>query len=264
MAGRRRQFSFSLSRFFPADAVNMPHKAVPPIFSGRAPALIMNFDFSPFFAQYEALAAETDAVFAKVGAAHPDCVACKPGCSDCCHALFDLSFIEALYLNTQFLQAHPYGPARSAVLSSAADADRQLTRLKKGYFRTLRDGGDMDAIMEEAARARVRCPLLLRNNSCGLYEKRPITCRLYGIPAAIGGKSHVCGKSGFAKGQGYPTVRLEKIQERLDGISLELQKALGSRYSELYTVYVPLSMALLTNYDETYLGVGPAPKEDRS
>ena len=35
-----------------------------------------------------------------------------------------------------------------------------------------------------------------------------------------------------------------------------------SRFNELHTVYVPLSMALLTRYDEAYLGIGPARKED--
>ncbi len=221
----------------------------------------MNVDFTPFFNAYEALAAEADALFAGVGAAHPGCVTCKTGCSDCCHALFDLSFIEALYLNTQFLKAFPFGPKRSAVLAAAAETDRKLTVLKKKYFRTLRDGGAVQDIMEEAARARVRCPLLQADETCAMYDKRPITCRLYGIPAEIGGKSRVCGKSGFAAGKGYPAVRLERIQNRLDEIGRNLQEALQSRYSELYTVYVPLSMALLTRYDETYLGIGPAPGE---
>lgn len=219
----------------------------------------MNFDFTPFFAAYEELAAEADALFVRVRSMYPDCVACKPGCSDCCHALFDLSLIEALYLNTRFSEAFPYGPERSAVLSAAADVDRKLTRMKKGYFRALRDGADKDAILQEAARDRVRCPLLRADATCALYEKRPITCRLYGIPAEIGGKSRVCGKSGFTSGTDYPAVRLEKIQSRLDRLSLELQKALQSRYSELHTVYVPLSMALLTRYDATYLGTGPEP-----
>ena len=48
---------------------------------------------------------------------------------------------------------------------------------------------------------------------------------------------------------------------RLDSLSRDIQQTVGSRFTELHEVYVPLSMALLTSYDETYLGIGPAPRE---
>ena len=146
----------------------------------------------------------------------------------------------------------------------AADTDRKLTRAKRDFFRELRDAGGSDdavsSIFEEAARLRMRCPLLDENDTCVLYNYRPITCRLYGIPSVIGGKTHVCGKSNFTQGQDYPTVQLEKIQQRLDELSLRIQQIVQSRFSELHTVFVPVSMALLTNYDQRYLGIGPAPK----
>ena len=63
----------------------------------------------PVFTAYEALVAEADAVFSRVNELHPDCVTCKPGCSDCCHATFDLSLVEAMYLNAK----DPTGPASS-------------------------------------------------------------------------------------------------------------------------------------------------------
>ena len=119
----------------------------------------------------------------------------------------------------------------------------------------------MEHIMEEAAKARIRCPLLDSNDQCVLYDYRPITCRLYGIPTAIGGKGHVCGQSNFAAGASYPTVHLDKIQERLDRLSVEIRDRVQSRFKELHEVFVPVSMALLTNYDDAYLGIGPAPKE---
>ena len=37
-------------------------------------------ELTPVFTAYEALVAEADAVFARVGEMHPDCVTCKPGC----------------------------------------------------------------------------------------------------------------------------------------------------------------------------------------
>lgn len=221
-------------------------------------------ELDPIFEAYEKLVAETDAVFSRVASMYPDCVTCKSGCSDCCHATFDLSLVEAMYLNLRFQEAFDFGPQRSAILERAADTDRKLTRLKRDYFRELRDAGGseeaMNAILEEASRARIRCPLL-DEERCILYEYRPITCRLYGIPSVIGGKTHVCGKTRFNTGQGYPTVQIEKIQDRLDQLSQGIRDAVSSRFKELHTVYVPVSMALLTNYDNTYLGIGPAPKD---
>ena len=117
----------------------------------------------PVFTAYEALVAEADAVFSRVNELHPDCVTCKPGCSDCCHATFDLSLVEAMYLNAKFGETFDFGPDRSRILENAGDVDRKLTRMKREYFRELRDAKAsqeaMDHIMEEAAMpaSAVRC-----------------------------------------------------------------------------------------------------------
>lgn len=70
-----------------------------------------------------------------------------------------------------------------------------------------------------------------------------------------------CAAVDFAAGASYPTVHLDKIQERLDRLSVEIRDRVQSRFKELHEVFVPVSMALLTNYDDAYLGIGPAPKE---
>ncbi|MEG2139387.1 MAG: YkgJ family cysteine cluster protein [Bilophila sp.] len=225
-------------------------------------------DLTPIFAAYETLVAEADAVFSRVSQLHPDCVTCKSGCSDCCNAMFDLSLVEALYVNHKFQETYGYGAVRSTLLEAAADVDRKLTRMKREYFRQLRDAKASEEaiaeVLQEAAKVRVRCPLLGQDDNCALYAFRPITCRLYGIPQVIGGKAHVCGKSSFAPGVGYPTVYIDKIQESLDKLSLQIQEAVASRFKELHTVYVPVSMALLTTYDAAYLGIGQAPAEKPS
>ena len=213
-------------------------------------------DLQPIFAEYEKLRASCDAVFERIRHDHAQCVTCKEGCSDCCHALFDLSLVEAMYINRAFQQAFDYGPQRSAILTRAAETDRQLTRLKRELFREEKSGKSPEAIMEEAARIKCRCPLLGDDDRCLLYQARPITCRLYGVPTAIAGQGHVCGFAAFEKGKSYPTVYLDKIQSRLEDLSREI-----GRFRELHEVYVPLSMALITNYDEAYLGIGPAKPE---
>ena len=215
---------------------------------------------APIFTNYELLCAEADALFEQVRRRHPDCVACSLGCSDCCHAVFDLSLVEALYLNRQFHQTIAFGPRHSAIIDAAGDADRLAARVKRALYTKSKDGNTR-RIMEDAARTRIRCPLLDDGDSCRLYEYRPVTCRLYGVPAVIDGEAHVCGKSAFRKGQAYPTVALEKIQDRLAAMSLEIARTLGTRFKELHLVYVPVSMALLTRYDAQHLGLDPEKQE---
>jgi Fe-S-cluster containining protein len=165
-----------------------------------------------------------------------------------------------LYLNRKFHQDIAFGPQRSAIMHVAGDADRLATRVKRKLYTTSKND-NASRVMADAARTRIRCPLLDAEDRCQLYEHRPITCRLYGVPAAIAGEAHVCGKSAFRKGRAYPTVALEKIQDRLAAMSLEIAQTLGTRFKELHLVYVPVSMALLTRYDAHYLGIDPAKPE---
>ena len=213
------------------------------------------------FAAYETLAAQADTLFERVRDQFPAEVSCKAGCSDCCHAMFDLSLVEAMYINRKFGERFTFGAERSAILEAAGEADRKATRLKRHYYQRAKQGASDEEIMREAGQDRIRCPLLGPDDTCLMYEFRPITCRLYGVPAAIQGRGHVCGKCGFTPGSPYPTVQLDRIQDRLADMSRDIAAAVGSRFRELHTVYVPLSMALLTRYDDAYLGVGEAPKE---
>ncbi|MDR1857086.1 MAG: YkgJ family cysteine cluster protein [Desulfovibrio sp.] len=219
-------------------------------------------DIGHVLERYATLRNEADAAFAGVRSRHPDCVRCHEGCSDCCHALFDLSLVEAIALNRAFADAFGHGPERSDVLTRAAETDRQLTRIKREMFRAERDGEPPEAIMERAARIKVRCPLLDGNDRCLLYADRPVTCRVYGVPTAIAGRGHVCGLSAFTKGTPYPTVHMDKLNARLEELSRDIARTVESRFTELAEVYVPVSMALLTTYDEAYLGIGPAGRTD--
>ncbi len=218
-------------------------------------------DLSDIFVRYEALVAEVDSIFAHIRGAHTECVTCEPGCSDCCNALFDLSLVEAMYINQAFANTIPYGKERSDILTLASELDRKAVRMKREFYSASKAGQPAEDIMESAARLRLPCPLLNADLRCMLYEKRPITCRLYGVPLNINGTGHVCGKTKFSKGNDYPTVNMNAIQQRLDGLSRDIAEAVKSRFKELHLVYVPMSMALMTNYNEQYLGIGAAKKE---
>jgi len=213
----------------------------------------MTFDYSPFFAEYEALVALSEKTFKQVAEQYAEQVNCRIGCDDCCYALFDLSLIEAIYINHKFNEA--FNASRLASLKEAANRiDRQIHKIKRSAHRDLMAGKNEELILMEMAAVRVECPLLNDAHQCELYAHRPITCRLYGIPTAIGGIGYTCGKSGFKEGEAYPTVNLDPIQRKLHDISADLVKAIRSSYADLADMLVPLSMALITDYDQTFLG----------
>ena len=218
-------------------------------------------ELAPIFARYEQLRATTDQLFQQVMQQFPTCIQCKPGCDSCCHALFDLSLVEAMYINAAFHKTFDYGPERSEILTKAAATDRKLTKIKRDLFQKEKQGVEQADIMQEVATLRMPCPLLSSENRCLLYQDRPITCRVYGMPTMINGKSHVCGLSQFDQGTNYPTLHLDKIQARLEALSHDIATTLKSRFTELDQVYVPLSLALLTNYDAHYLGIGKEQEE---
>lgn len=154
----------------------------------------------------QSLFAAVDQAFDQVQKMHPDAVRCGKGCDDCCHAVFDVSLIEAVNL-FRFFNTLPVEERKAIVEAS----DNAL-----GQWREITDGGNDPAL------ARIRCPLLADNGECRCYEARPVNCRTYGIPTEIHGKGHVCGLSGFAPGVSYPTVNLLQIQEALYRFSVDL------------------------------------------
>lgn len=155
--------------------------------------------------ELDKLFAAIDQAFEAVRKAHPEAIACGKGCADCCHAVFDLSLVEAVNL-----QAHFQGLDHS-VREQIADAAQEARQA-------------WEQIMEsrlDPAVARIRCPLLAEG-VCLCYEARPVNCRTYGIPTVIDGKGHVCGLSGFEPGESYPTVNLAALQRILHDLSVQL------------------------------------------
>lgn len=214
----------------------------------------MSLDFSDFFQRYEAVTAEVDAIFTRVASEHPRLVRCGDGCSDCCLALFDITFIEGLYLNYHFNKQFS-GTARSELLDRADRADRRIQQIKRDAFRASRQGMRVREILDMIGKSRVRCPLLSEENNCLLYDYRPVNCRLYGIPTASEGIAHTCTLSRFAPGIPYPTVHMEKVHDRLLLLSRELVETLPTKNEKMFDMLIPVSMALMNSYDENFLGL---------
>jgi Fe-S-cluster containining protein len=212
-------------------------------------------DFSKTFEKYEALVSEADKIFKAVQESHGDCVRCEVHCCDCCYAVFDLTLVESVYINYHFNKSLAR-KERRPIIRRAEKADRKYYQIKQKLQKMYIDRGKPpEEVFSQLAQERVQCPLLNDKDLCDLYARRPITCRVYGIPTSIGGAAHICGKAGFKGGVAYPTVNLDNMNDRLFELSKELLDEIGSKKSKMHMGLVPVSVALMTDYDEQYFGV---------
>ena len=202
-------------------------------------------DFSYLFEPYDDLVTSADQAFQRMAGEFSDGIKCEIHCSDCCHAVFGLFLIEAVFLKHDFDQLDEED--RKAALKRCDEADKELEKLER-TFETFE--GDPQMRAYSMARARIRCPLLADNNECILYPYRPITCRVYGIPTLIQGVPRVCGKAGFKKGQAYPTFNLDEVHRELYRLSTELLERSGGKDLERASLLISVSKAIKTPVEE--------------
>lgn len=198
-------------------------------------------DFSYLFEPYDTLISQADEAFNRMKRDFPECIQCEPHCSDCCHAVFGLFLVEAAFLRHDFEQVE--ASEKEAALHRSLEADREAHLLE----RTLKEfEDDPEMRTYTMARARIRCPLLNNHDECILYECRPATCRVYGIPTMVQGTPRVCGKSGFKKGIEYPIFNLDGVQRELFRLSSEMVVRLDKNASEKASLLFSVSKVLQT------------------
>jgi Fe-S-cluster containining protein len=211
-------------------------------------------DLDKHFVKYEAVVNMVDQVFDRVKQEYPKEVFCREKCSDCCYAIFDLTLIEALYLNHKFNEKFS-GKEKAELIAIADKTDRALAKMKRDAYKKVKDGADQLEIVGKMSQERVRCPLLGENDLCLMYECRPITCRVYGIPTSTAGASHICGRTNFVQGKAYPTLNMDKIYTQLQLLSAELVKDINSTNIRMHELLIPVSMAMVTLFNDEFLGV---------
>ncbi len=109
-------------------------------------------------------------------------LACRPGCAQCCHGVFEISALDAARLRDG-LAAAPLGLA-TRIHARLAAARAHLEAFYPGDPETGVLGDDDEAIelFEEWAHADA-CPILDPvTQTCDLYAARPILCRTFGPP----------------------------------------------------------------------------------
>ena len=197
------------------------------------------------FQRYEILMDKADQAFKKIAKEYLECIRCKRHCSDCCHAVFGLFLVEAAYLQKFFNQLGR--KERRAAILRGKKANRDLQKIEKRLQAHHDDPRTAGYALE---RERIRCPLLDDNKECVLYSRRPITCRAYGIPTAIQGKAHVCGKAGFKNGRSYPVFNLDEVQRELFYLSRELLKGTRRGNPEKASLLISVSKTIETPLED--------------
>jgi len=138
--------------------------------------------FEKIISSYGRLLAEVDTWFARCLATEPQAIACGAGCSECCRGLFDITLLDALFLKSGFDRLDPQ--VQAMVRAKALDRLQQLRHIwpdfQEPYILNYRPEEEWENLMPEDDEA--PCLLVDNDGRCILYNFRPMTCRLNGIP----------------------------------------------------------------------------------
>lgn len=132
--------------------------------------------------RYGALLGEVDVWFQHCLEQYPELISCRNGCSECCRGLFDITLLDALYLRRGFDMLP--GPLKTELKLAASRRLTLLSEVNPAFFEPWLLNGipedDWDALMPEEDET--PCLLLSETGGCLVYDYRPMTCRLNGIP----------------------------------------------------------------------------------
>ncbi len=131
---------------------------------------------------YRVLLAEADAWFARAADAMRDEVRCRAGCDACCRGLFDVSALDALAVADGVRDADP---ATRAELEQAARGTLARVRAAAPGWGAPYRVGDLGSDAFDAlcdALADEPCAALRADGTCRIYARRPLVCRLHGLP----------------------------------------------------------------------------------
>lgn len=111
-------------------------------------------------------------------------LACRPGCTPCCHGVFRISAIDAerLRAGLRMLEEHVPERAEAVRLRARAEVERLGTEFPgdpvTGQLLEEDERWEQFAELPEAP-----CPALDPGSGrCELYNARPLTCRVFGPP----------------------------------------------------------------------------------
>lgn len=204
--------------------------------------------------EYRRLLGQVDVWFNRCLQAGGTTLSCQSGCSACCRGLFDITLLDAFLLKQAFA-ALP-SSVRKSVLGQCRPRLTELQRrwpgLRPPYL--LNDLPDQEwTDMPEDDE--IPCPLLDDQGLCLVYDCRPLTCRLHGLPNIDYSGEDFEGTT-CTLHKGSPLDLPEDIlrwrfrdafNEEIAIFRKFTEQLIGTPYSELDT-FIPL--ALLADYDK--------------
>ncbi len=131
---------------------------------------------------YGELISVIDVWFSRCQTALPDQIRCGQGCSGCCRALFDITLLDAWNLQRGFKLLPS---ATQAVIRGKANQRLALMltpwpEFAEPYLLNYRPEGDWEQLMPDEDET--PCVFLDDAGRCLVYDHRPMTCRLHGLP----------------------------------------------------------------------------------
>ena len=132
--------------------------------------------------QHKELLAQVDGWFARSMDLYPEKISCRSGCSACCRSLFDITLMDAYYLKSGFeaLPADKREMVRTKCRERLVLMQKHWPEFAHPFVLNHRPEEEWEPLMPEEDET--PCVLLGDDGRCLVYENRPMTCRLHGIP----------------------------------------------------------------------------------
>jgi len=132
--------------------------------------------------KYRGLLDQVDDWFARSMALYPEHIACRSGCSACCRSTFDITLLDAYYLKLGFdaLSAAIREPVLVKCRERLRLMQEEWPEFDHPYLLNSRPEEEWEPLMPEEDET--PCVLVGEDGRCLVYQNRPMTCRLHGIP----------------------------------------------------------------------------------
>jgi len=144
--------------------------------------MLLRFFMKEILKQYKELLAQVDSWFARSMELYPEKISCRSGCSHCCRSLFDITLLDAYYLKLGFdaLPAETRELVQKKSLERLRLMREQWPEFDHPFVLNHRPEEEWEPLMPEEDET--PCVLVGEDGRCLVYENRPMTCRLHGIP----------------------------------------------------------------------------------
>ena len=204
--------------------------------------------------EYRRLLGQVDAWFTGCLEAGGTALSCRGGCSACCRGLFDITLLDAFLLKDAFRSLTP--AVQEVVLQKCYPRLEELRQRWPGlhppYLLNSLPDHEWTEMPDDDE---TPCPLLDTEGFCLVYNSRPLTCRLHGLPNIDHSGEDFEGTT-CTLHKGSPLELPEDIlrwrfrdvfNEEIAIFRKFTKQLTGRSYSELDT-FIPL--ALLADYDK--------------